>query len=81
MFVVQKIYYKYNRFSLQQSDFWGTINNKYLHFIKSNKETATKLIPMKGRRENMKQKDDERMKQAKSDIQAAYLTYKQNSNE
>ena len=36
---------------------------------------------MKGRRENMKQKDDERMKQAKSDIQAAYLTYKQNSNE
>ena len=81
MFVVQKIYYKYNRFSLQQNDFWDTINNKYLHFIKSNKETATELIPMKGRRENMKQKDDERMKQAKSDIQAAYLTYKQNSNE
>ena len=51
------------------------------HFIPANKETAKELMLMKARRQKMKHSDDERIKQARSDIQGAYVTNTGNPTE
>lgn len=47
-------------------------------FITVNKETEKELMPMKVKLQKTKHRDDERVKLARSDIPAAYVTYMEN---
>ena len=69
----------HNRFTMLQNDVTDTINNKYQHFITTNKETAKDLSPMKVRRQKMKYRDDGKLKLTRKDVPAVYLTYIGNS--
>ena len=69
----------HNRFTMLQNDVTDTINNKYQHFITTNKETAKNLSPMKVRRQKMKYRDDGKLKLTRKDVPVAYLTYIENS--
>ena len=64
-----------------QGDVTDSINEKFQHFITTNKETAKELIPMKARRRKMKYREDEIIQLARSHIQVAYLTHTEDPSE
>ena len=76
----QYLQYRYsirfhNRFPILQNNLTDNIDDKYQHFITSNKETAKEIIPRTSKQKKMKYSDDERVKQARSNVYTAYSCY------
>ena len=62
----------HNRFFILQNDLTDTIDDKCQHFITSNKETGREMVPKTSKQKRMKYSDDERVKQARSNVYTAY---------
>ena len=57
--------------TLQNED-TDSITDKYQHFITANQATAKELVPKKPPRQKMKHIDDDRIKQARSNVQGTF---------
>ena len=62
----------HNRYLALQNEDTDSITDKYQHFITANQATAKELVPKKPPRQKMKHIDDDRIKQARGNVQGTF---------